>query len=130
MALEEVTGGNKGGARATRMMTQSLGKQTQLQYNALDMFDYGDAPPPPSPTSPHQVSPPLQRNGKDDDSDGGNAAMGAMYRGQGRQLGGRVMQSAIVGDAAVFVGGGGGRTEKTPNYKTGVGLVIKRANVV
>ena len=38
--------------------------------------------------------------------------MGAMYRGQGRQLGGRAIQSTIGGDAIVGGGGGGGGGER------------------
>ena len=53
-----------------------------IVYDALDLFDYGDAPPlSPSPTSPRQASAPLQCNVEDDDSDGGNVAVGPMYRG-------------------------------------------------
>ena len=35
--------------------------------------------------------------------------MGAVYRGQGRQLGGRAIQSAVGGDAIIIVGGCGRR---------------------
>ena len=88
-----------------------------MQYNALDLFDYGDAPPlSPSPTSARQASVSLRYNVEDDVSDGGNTAGGPVSRVQGRQLGGRAMQSAVV------VGGGGGRgggrrTQKTTNIK-------------
>ena len=76
--------GNKGGVRIARMMTQSLDKKTQLQYDALDFFDYGDAPPlSPYPASPRQASAPLQRNIEDDDFDGTNVAMGPVYRDKG-----------------------------------------------
>ena len=48
--------------------------------------------------------------------------MGPVYKGQGPHLGGRAMQSSVVGDDVVVVGDGGGRrggcrTIKTPNYK-------------
>ena len=81
----------------------------------------------PSPKSPSLAPFYLQRIVEDDVSGGGNAPVGAVYRGQGRQLGGRAIQSAIGGDAIVVVsgsgrGGGAGRagvcyTVKHANYK-------------
>ena len=41
---------------------------------------------------------------EDDVYDGGNAHMGVVYKGEGRQLGGRAMHSFVVGGAT-----GGGR---------------------
>ena len=84
----------------------------------MDLFEYGTCPPPPfspSPISPHQASAPLQRNAEDDVSNAGNVAIGPMYKAEGRQIGGRAMQSAIT----VVVGGGGEcgggcRTAKKP----------------
>ena len=90
----------------------------------------------PPPTSPHQAFAPLQRNVEGDDCNGSNAAMGPMYRGQGRQLGGQAMQSTIAGDDAIVVVGcggrdGGRRTIKTSNYKRWrVRPVIRRVDVV
>ena len=51
--------------------------------------------------------------------------MGAVYRDQGRQLGGRVIQSAVGGDAIV-VGGGGGR--RGGAGRAGVCHTLKHAN--
>ena len=116
-AFEEVTSGEQGLGTGSKVDDTEFGQQTQLQYDALDLFDYGDAPPlSPSPTSARQASASLQHNVEDDVSDGGNAAGGPVSRVQGRQLGGRAMQSAVV------VGGGGGRgggrrTQKTTNIK-------------
>ena len=53
--------------------------------------------------------------------------MGVVYRGQGRQLGGRAIQSAIGGDAIV-VGGGGGGGRCGGAGRTGVCRTIKHAN--
>ena len=115
--FEEVASGEQGWGMGSKVDDTEFGQQTQLQYDALDLFDYGDAPPlSPSPTSVHQASTSLQHNVEDDVSDGGNATGGPVSKVQGRQLGGRVMQSAVV------VGGGGGRgggrrTQKTTNIK-------------
>ena len=108
---------NKGGTRASKDDNMEFGQQTQLQYNTLNLFDYGEAPTPcPTPISPCKSSAPLQRNVEDDVFGAGNAAVGPVYRGQGRQVGGRAIQFDIVGDDVV-VGGGGFHTKKTPNYK-------------
>ena len=59
--------------------------------------------------------------------------MGVVYRGQGRQLGGRAMHFVVVNDAAVVDGGrvgGGCHTVKTPNYKRGARPLIRRVDVV
>ena len=76
----------------------------------------GTPPLSPSPTSACQASASLQHNVEDDVSDGGNAAGGPVSRVQGRQLGGRAMQSAVVvgGDGGR---GGGRRTQKTTYIK-------------
>ena len=58
----------------------------------------------------------LQHNVEDDVSDGGNAAGGPVSRVQGRQLGGRAMQSAVV-VGSVGGRGGGRHTQKTTNIK-------------
>ena len=91
-AFEEVTGGEQGLGMGSKVDDIEFGQQTQLQYNALDLFGYGDAPPlSPSPTSTRRASASLQHNVEDDISDGGNAAGGPVARVQGRQLGGRVI---------------------------------------
>ena len=55
-------------------------QETQVQYDAFDLFDYGDAPPlSPYPSSPLKAPAPLQRNVENDFSDDGNAPMGAVY---------------------------------------------------
>ena len=57
--------------------------------------------------------------------------MGAVYRGQGRQLGGRAIQSAIGGDdivvVVVVVGGGGGGRRGGAGH-VGVHRTVKHAN--
>ena len=64
-----------------------------MQYDALELFDYVKVRPlspslSPSPGSPSPAPLILQCIVEDDVSDGGNALVGAMYRGQGRQFGG------------------------------------------
>ena len=109
--------GNKGGARAAKSMTQSLDNKRSCSTMLWTCLTVGTRPPlSPSPTSTRQASASLQHNVEDDVSDGGNAAGGPVFRVQGRQLGGRAMQYAVV------VGGGGGRgdgrhTQKTTNIK-------------
>ena len=46
VAFEEVTGGEQGRGRGSKVDDTEFGQQTQLQYNALDLFDYGEAPSP------------------------------------------------------------------------------------
>ena len=92
-----------------------------MQYDALELFDYGNVRPLSPSLSPSHRSPSpallsLQRIVEDDVSGGSNAPVGAVYRGQGRQLRGRAIQSIVGG------GGGGGRasvccTIKHANYK-------------
>ena len=73
-AFEEVTGGEQGRGMSSKVDDTEFGQQTQLQYDALDLFDYGDAPPlSPSPTTALQASASLQHSIEDDVSDGGNA---------------------------------------------------------
>ena len=60
-----------------------------MQYDALELFDYGNVRPlspslSPSPRSPSPAPLSLQRIVEDDVSGGGNAPVGAVYRGQGR----------------------------------------------
>ena len=115
--FEEVTGGEQGLGKGSKVDDTEFGQQTQVQYDALDLFDYGDAPPlSPSPTTALQAFASLQHSIEDDVSNGGNATGGPVSRVQGRQLGGRAMQPVVVVGS---VGGrGGGRcTQKTTNVK-------------
>ena len=115
--FEEVTGGEQGRGTGSKVDDTEFGQQTQLQYDALDLFDYGNAPPlSPSPTTALQAFASLQHSIEDDVSDGGNATGGPVSRVQGRQLGGRAMQSAVV-VGSVGGRGGGRRTQKTTNVK-------------
>ena len=98
-------------------MTQSLDNKRSCSTMLWELFDYGDAPPlSPSPTTALQASASLQHTIEDDVSDGGNAAGGPVSRVQGRQLGRRAMQSAVV-VGSVGGRGGGHRTQKTTNVK-------------
>ena len=115
--FEDVTGGEQGRGMGSKVDDTEFGQQTQLQYDALNLFDYGDAPPlSPSPTTVLQASASLHHSIENDVSDGGNATGGPVSKVQGRQLGGRAMQSAVVVGS---VGGrcGGRRTQKTTNFK-------------
>ena len=67
-------------------------------------------------TTALQASASLQHSIEDDVSDGGNATGGPVSRVQGRQLGGRAMQSVVV-VGSVGGRGGGRRTQKTTNVK-------------
>ena len=71
------------------------------------------------PSSPLKAPAPSQHNVEDDAFDGGTAPMGAIYRGQGRQLGERAIQSTVVCDATIGGGGrvGGHRIVEATNYK-------------
>ena len=84
-----------------------------------------------SPTSPRQASAPLQCNVEDDVFGGGNAAVGLVYRGQGRQMGGErcslpllVIMLLLLLLVVVIV------VQKKQIIKDGVGPVIRRADVV
>ena len=75
VTFEEVTGGEQGLGTGSKVDDIEFKQQMQLQYDALDLFDYGDAPPlSPSPTSARQAFASLQHNVEDDISDGGNVA--------------------------------------------------------
>ena len=114
---------------AARTMTRSLDKKRSCSTMECSKMHstgltIGMRPPlSPCPSSSLETPASLQCNVEDDVSDGGNAPVGAMYRGQGRQLGGRAIWSAVVYDVAVGGGGGGGgratggRTVKATNYK-------------
>ena len=118
VVFEEVTGGEQGLGTGNKVDDTEFGQQTQLQYDALDLFDYGDARPlSPSPTSMRQASASLQHNVEDDASDYRNAVGGPVSIVQGRRLGGRAMQFAVVVGGGGERGGGGRRTQKTTNIK-------------
>ena len=75
--FEDVTGVEQGWGTGSKVDDTEFGQQTQLQYDVLDLFDYGDAPPlSPSPTAALQASAFLQHSIEDDVSDGGNATGG------------------------------------------------------
>ena len=105
-----MTNGEHGQGRGNKDDDTEFGQEVQLQYDAFNLFDYGDAPPlSPYPSSPLEALAPLQRNVEVDVSDGGNALVEAMYKGQGRQLGERsslvffVMLLLVVVDVLVAV---------------------------
>ena len=78
VAFEEVIGGEQGRGKGSKVNDTEFGQQTQLQYDALDLCDYGEAPPlSPSCTSVRQAYTSLQRDVEDDVSDGDNAAGGS-----------------------------------------------------
>ena len=59
--------GNKGRCMGSKVDDREFGQQTQLQYDALGLFDYGDVPPlSSSPTSARQASASLRHNVEDD----------------------------------------------------------------
>ena len=41
VTFEEVTGGEQGLGMGSKVDDTEFGQQTQLQYDALDLFDYG-----------------------------------------------------------------------------------------
>ena len=109
--------GNMGWAGAARTMIWSLDKKHRCNTMPWELFDYGNVRPlspslSPSPRSPSPTPLSLQRIVEDDVSGGGNAPVGAVYRSQGRQLGGQAIQSVVGGDA--IVGGGCRRRSQTP----------------
>ena len=79
--------GNMGWAGAARTMIRSLDRkqsltETQMQYDALELFDYGNVRPlspslSPSPRSPTPAPLSLQRIVEDNVSGGGNAPRGS-----------------------------------------------------
>ena len=91
--VQEVTCGEHGLGKASKDDDPEFGQETQVQYDALELFDYGNERPlspslSPSPRSPSLGLFSLQRIVEDDVCGGSNAPVGAMYRSQGRQLGG------------------------------------------
>ena len=97
--VQEVTCGGHGLGRGSKDddvefgQEMEFGQETQVQYDALELFDYGNMRPLspsflPSPKSPSPAPLSLQRIVEDDVSGGGNALVGPVHRGQGRQLGG------------------------------------------
>ena len=42
--VQEVTGGKHGWGRGSKDDDMEFGQETHLQYNAFDLFNYGDAP--------------------------------------------------------------------------------------
>ena len=76
--------GRGGRVRGSKDDDTEVGQEMQIQYDVFGQFDYGDAPPfSPYPISPPKALAPLQHNLEDDVFDGGNAPLGAVYRGQG-----------------------------------------------
>ena len=108
-AFEEVTGGEQGLGTGSKVDDAEFGPQTQVQYDALDLFDYGDAPPlSPSPTSVRQASASLQHNVEDDVSDGGNATRNLCPEFRGDSWGGErcsllLLLAVLVGVVVVVV---------------------------
>ena len=93
--VQEVTCGEHGLGRGSKDDDPDFGQETefgqgtQVQYDALELFDYGNVRPlssslSPSPRRPFPASLSLRRIVEDDVSGGGNAPMGAVYRGQGQ----------------------------------------------
>ena len=87
--VQEVTCGEHGLGRGSKEDDLEFGQKTQVQYNGLELFDYGNVRPlspslSPSPRSPSPAPLSLQRIVEDDVSGGGNEPVGAVYRGQGR----------------------------------------------
>ena len=60
-----------------------------MQYDAFDLFDYGDVPPQSLLflASPLEVLAPLQHNVENDVSDDGNALVGVVYKRLGATVG-------------------------------------------
>ena len=84
-----MTCGEHGLGRGSKDDDPEFGQETQMQYNTLELFDYGNVchlslSLSPSPRSPSPAPLSLQRIVEDDVSGGGNALAGAMYRGQGQ----------------------------------------------
>ena len=121
-----MTCGEHGLGRGSKDDDLEFGQETQMQYDALELFDYGNVRPlSPSRRSPSPTPLSVQRIVEDDVSGDGNAPMGAVYRGQGRQLGVRAIQSDVSGDAIVVVVGGGRRGGAR---RAGVHRTVKHAN--
>ena len=87
-SVKEVTCGEHGQGRWSKDddpgfgPETEFGQETQIQYDALELFDYGNVHPlSPSPRSPSPAPLSLQRIVEDDVLGGGNAPVGAVYRG-------------------------------------------------
>ena len=85
--VQEVTCAEHGLGRGSKDDLE-FGQETQVQYDALELFDYGNVRPlspslSPSPRSPSPTPLSLQRMVEDDVCGGGNAPVGVVYRGQG-----------------------------------------------
>ena len=124
--------GNMGWAGAARTMIRSLDKKQSLDrkrrcstmpWSCLIMGTCAPSRPPSRPLlgAPPQAPLSLQRIVEDDVSGGGNAPVGVVYRGQGRQLGGRASDPLLLLVGGGRRGGGGRagvhRTVKHANYK-------------
>ena len=84
-----MTCGEHGLGRGSKDDDPEFGHETQVQYDALELFDYGNVCPllpylSPSPRRPSLAPLSLQRIVEGDVFGGGNAPMGAVYRDQGR----------------------------------------------
>ena len=84
--VQEATCGEQGLGRGSKDDGPEFGQETQVQYYALELFDYGHMCPlspslSPSPGSPSPAPLSLQRIVEDDVFGGGNAPVGAVYRG-------------------------------------------------
>ena len=137
--VQEVTCGEYGLGRGSKDDDPEFGQETefgqemQMSYDALELFDYGNVRPlspslSPSLRSPSLAPLSLQRIVEDDVSGGGNAPVGVVYRGQGRQLGGRAIQPLVGGDSIVVGGGGGGGGRRGGGGRVGVHRRVKHVN--
>ena len=84
--VQEVTCGEHGMGRGSKDDDPEFGQEIQMQYDALELFDYGNIRPlllslSPSPRSPSPTLLSLQRIVEGDVFGGGNAPVGAVYRG-------------------------------------------------
>ena len=92
--VQEVTCGEHGLGRGSKDNDPQFGQEMQVQYDALELFNYGNVRPlspslSPSPRSPSPAPLSLQRIVEDDVSSGSNAPVGAVYRGLGATIGGK-----------------------------------------
>ena len=86
--VQEVTCGEHGLGKGSKDDDLQFGQEMQAQYNALELFDYGNVRPlslslSSSPRNPSPAPLSLQRIVEDDIFGGSNAPVGAVYRGQG-----------------------------------------------
>ena len=84
--VQEVTCGEHGLGRGSKDDDPQFGQKTQVQCDALELFDYGNVRPlspslSPSPRSPSPAPLSLRCIVEDDVPGGGNAPVGAMNRG-------------------------------------------------